>query len=667
MFVGSATVFQLDELIHFLFDCGGMGSLWTTGMRNSPRLSLVALLGVAAAVLVTGCNARLRPTEPLPKGPISNPPTQPPPTTGQSGSVIISPQYVALAPGQTFQFTATAAGGGQLEWLVNGVQGGNAAAGAVSSSGSYTAPTSVTQSENVTVTVALTLSAEQNYATAVVSIIAPAQVRCPFELANPQVAQYSIYLPAPGRMKVRFGTTTNYDLNTWQVRTPSANGGNVQIYVAGMLGQTLYHMQAQVTLDNGATYNDADHTCMTDMPPATSPVQITTAVGPNPQPGIEMWNTILPAGDSQAFVTDLQGNVIWTYTYSHTASDLIQGIQLLPNGNFLMVISYLSSLASAQSSSVINEIREVDIAGNTVASLTMDALDQELAAGSLRDAEGNVYQLGSFHHDVLPLPNGHLVLLATYTRKFNNLEGTTGTISVIGDALVDVDQNFKPDWVWNSFDHLDINRRPMNFPDWTHSNGLLYSSDDHNLLLSMRHQNWIIKINFLDGKGSGDVMWHLGEGGDFKLVNATDPTDWFYAQHGMSYFTPNTTGVFRVGLMDNGNDRMFPTGQVLCLPYKPTTSQCYSTMPLLEISETNMTATMITHYIPPPSDYSFFGGNAELLTNGNMEVNFCATSRGGIVQELDSNAQEVVWQGYTAAADQFHVYRLPSLYPDVQW
>ncbi len=104
------------------------------------------------------------------------------------------------------------------------------------------------------------------------------------------------------------------------------------------------------------------------------------------------------------------------------------------------------------------------------------------------------------------------------TRKFNNLQGTTGTTSVIGDALVDVDQNFNPDWAWNTFDHLDINRRPMNFPDWTHSNGMLYSSDDHNLLLSMRHQNWVIKINFLDGKGSGDVMWRLGEGGDFKLA-----------------------------------------------------------------------------------------------------------------------------------------------------
>lgn len=636
-------------------------------MSNRPIFPLVALLGFAVAVLVTGCNATFRSTEPVPKNPIPNPPTQPPPTAGQSGSVTISPQYVALAPGQTFQFTATIIGGGQIEWLVSGVQGGNAATGTVSSNGSFTAPTSIAQSENLTVTAALISSAKQNYATAVVSIIAPAQVRCPFELANPQVAQYSLYLPAPGKMDVRFGTTTDYGLNTWQVRTPSANGGDVQTYVAGMLGETLYHMQAQVTLDDGATYDDADHTCTTDMPPTTSPVQITTTAGSTPQPGIEMWNTILPAGDSQAFATDLGGNVIWTYAYPHTAADLIQGIQLLPNGNFLMVISYLSSLTSAQSSSVINEIREIDLAGNTVSSITMDTLNQKMAAGNFRDAEGNAYQLGSFHHDVLPLPNGHLVFLATYTRSFTNLSGETGTTSVIGDALVDVDQNFNPDWVWNTFDHLDIDRRPMNFPDWTHSNGLLYSSDDHNLLLSMRHQNWIIKINFFDGTGSGKVMWRLGEGGDFKLINATDPTDWFYAQHGMSYFTPNTTGDFRIGMMDNGNDRIFPTGQVLCLPYKPTTSQCYSTMPLLEINETNMTATMITHYVPPPSDYSFFGGNAESLANGDVEVTFCATVRGAVVQELDRNAKQVVWQGYTPGADQFHVYRLPSLYPGVQW
>ena len=579
----------------------------------------------------------------------------------------ISPQYAALGQGQTLNFTVTGAGGAAVEWLVNGVVGGGAATGAVSSSGSYTGPASVSQSENVAVTVALAASPQQNYATAVVAIIAPGQVTCPSQLGNPQVAQYSLYLPAPGKMDVQFGTTTGYGLNTWQVPTPSSNGGEAQIYVAGMLGQTQYHMRAEVTLSNGATYKDVDHTCTTGVPPPISAIRISVPSGATPQPGVEMWNTILPAGDTQAFATDLNGNVIWTYAYPHSAADLIQGIQLLPNGNLLMVVSYLSSLTMALSSNVINEIREIDLAGNTVSSLNMDTLNQKLSAGNFRDAQGNVYQLGSFHHSVLPLPNGHLVVLATYTRKFSNLSGTTGTTSVIGDALVDVDQNFNPDWVWNTFDHLDINRRPMNFPDWTHSNGMLYSSDDHNLLLSMRHQNWVIKINFLDGKGSGNVMWRLGEGGDFKLVGATDPTDWFYAQHGMSYFTPNTTGTFRIGMMDNGNDRIFPTGPVLCLPYAPSKAQCYSTMPVLELNEANMTATMISHYQPPPAYFSFFGGNAEQLANSDMEVNFCGAVKGAIVQELDPQGSQVVWQATTPGAAQFHVYRLPSFYPGVQW
>ena len=77
-------------------------------------------------------------------------------------------------------------------------------------------------------------SPQQNYATAVVSIIVPGQVSCPSDLGNPQVAQYSLYLPAPGKMDVQFGTTTGYGLVTWQVPTPSANGGETQIYVAGM-------------------------------------------------------------------------------------------------------------------------------------------------------------------------------------------------------------------------------------------------------------------------------------------------------------------------------------------------------------------------------------------------------------------------------------------------
>lgn len=633
--------------------------------RLRPRAAGEAAASLLAlAMTLNGCGNTITHGDPLPQPP----PSSPPPTAAQSGSVTITPPYVALAQGKTFQFAATAASGGAIEWLVDGIDGGNSAVGTVSASGVYTAPAFVLKSENVTVTAALASSPAQNYATSVVSIIVGGYMACPAQTKSPLVAQYSVYLPAPGKVYVEFGQTTDYGLNTGTVATPSPNGGFVPVYVAGMLGQTLYHMRAQIALDDGATFTDADQTCKTGSPPVTSPVQVSTPGAATPQPGIELWNTIVPTNDTEAFATDLKGNVIWTYSYPHPQVDTIQGIQLLPNGDMLMVISYLSSLTVGKSApNVINEIREIDLAGNTVRDLTMDELNQKLAASGLHDAEGNVYQFKSFHHDVLLLPNGHWVLLTDYSKNYTNLPGYPGTTSVLGDAIVDVDQNLNPDWVWNTFDHLDVNRHPMNFPDWTHSNDLLYSSDDHNLLLSMRHQNWIIKIEFLDGVGSGKVMWRLGEGGDFKLIGGTDPTDWFYAQHGMSYFTPNTTGIFRIGLMDNGNDRIFPSGQVLCQPYEPTTANCYSTVPVLEVNEDNMTATLVTHYVPPPSYYTFFGGNAELLANGDIHVDFCAPLTGAIVQELNSTATQVVWQATTAYADQFHAFRIPSLYPGVQW
>lgn len=606
-------------------------------------------------VFATGCaDVVLNPAPPPP-------PPPPPPNPGGSGNVTITPKVAAIAPGQTFQFSASSSNGGAIQWSVSG-------GGSVDQTGKYTAPASISQSDNVVVTAALASDPSKDYATAVVTVIQPGQIACPNATGNPQVAQYSVYLPAPGETSVDFGTSTSYGLNTWQVPTPTATGGKVQLWVAGMLGNTTYHMRGHVVLQDGAVFNDADQTCTTGTPPLTPAIKITA--GGAPQPGIEMWNTVNPATYTQAFATDLQGNVIWTYSYLHSKADIVQGVQLMPNGNLIMTISFLSSLDFNQGGNLINEIREVDLAGNTVRSLTMTDLNNKLAAdASLHDGQGNPYQFKSFHHDVLVLPNGHWVVLTCYAKGYSNLGGS-GNVAVLGDAIVDVDQNGNPDWVWNTFDHLDVSRHPMNFPDWTHSNAMLYSSDDHNLLLSIRHQNWIIKINFQDGMGSGDVMWKLGYQGDFKLVGATDPTDWFYAQHGMSYVTQNTTGDFKLTLMDNGNDRTFPSGQVICNPFKPPLpSGCYSTVPVLEINENTMTATMLSHYEPGSKDFSYFGGNSTQLANGNFEIDFAIAAQvnGGLVQELTPGTFQPVWQATTSGADQYHVNRWPSLYPGVQW
>ncbi len=589
------------------------------------------------------------------------PPSQPPPSAGQSGSVAITPQYTAIAPGQKAHFQATIQGGGALEWLVNGVQGGSTGIGTVDANGNYTAPTSLPESANVTVTAAIATSPQANYATAVASIINPGVVT---STANPQVATYSIYLPAPGNVSIEFGKSTEYGLTTWTQTTASPNGGEVSIYVAGMRAQTLYHMRAQLALDDGATLTDGDQVFTTGTPPVTAQVSASTSPGQTPQPGIEMFDTLIPQEAAQAFATDLQGNVIWTYSYTDgTKMDAIQPIKLLPNGHFLVLISFASSIALKGAQilpNTLDAVREVDLAGNKIREVTQSQLAAALTA------KGYSLTLGSLHHDVLALPNGHWILLATVSQSFNKLPGYPGTTNVLGDVIIDVDQNNQPVWIWNAFDHLDVNRHPYLFPDWTHSNSLLYSSDDHDLLLSVRHQNWIIKIDYADGQGSGRILWRLGEGGDFKLLGGTDPTDWFYAQHGPDFFSSNTSGVFRLGVMDNGDDRESPGGAVCGASGAP---DCHSTAPVYQIDETSMTATLVSQYTLPPNLYSYFGGNVQNLANGDLKADFCATTDGSLIQELNLHGATpaLVWQAETKGTVQYRAERLPSLYPGVQW
>ncbi|HVC90013.1 MAG TPA: aryl-sulfate sulfotransferase [Acidobacteriaceae bacterium] len=609
---------------------------------------------------------------PTPSNPPNPPaPTQPAPTPTQSGSVTISPQNAAAAPSQTVHFTAVVTGGGALTWSVNGVAGGNSTVGTIDTNGNYTAPATVSQSENVVVQAALTSAPQANSASAVVAVIQAGVVA---NTANPLVAEYSIYLPQPGSMSVQFGPDTSYGLNTWSQSTPTVptnNGGEINMEVAGMRGSSTYHMQALITLANGVTFQDTDHTFATGAAPPTVPVTITTPPsGQTPQPGVELFDSITfgskpIANLAQAFVTDLHGNVIWTYSYQGSAANAIFPIKQLSDGNFLVVIGYVAGPTAKQNipAGTLTEVREVDLAGNTIHSLSIAQLNQSLAADGFTGLN-----LLTFCTDALQLPNGHLLLLAWMTKPYTNLPGYPGTINVLGTVIVDVDQNYNPTWVWNPFQQLGTPAPPYSyqFPDWTHSNALLYSPDDHNLLLSIRQQNRIVKIDYNDGAGTGNVIWSLGEGRDFKLVGATDPTDWFYAQHGMNFFSPSTSGVFDLGVMDNGNDRLLPSGQTCGTTGAPA---CYSTAMVLRVDEAAKTATMLFHYNPSPSIYSYFGGQTDQLQNNDVEVDFCAAKGGATVFELSptGTATQPIWQAHTPGYNQYRVVRLPSLYPGVQW
>lgn len=238
--------------------------------------------------------------------------------------------------------------------------------------------------------------------------------------------------------------------------------------------------------------------------------------------------------------------------------------------------------------------------------------------------------------------------------------------AVLGDVIVDLDQNLQPVWVWNEFNHLDPNRHPMSFPDWTHTNAVLYSPDDGNIVVSIRHQNWVLKIDYANGTGAGDILWELGEGGSFTLENGADPIDWQYAQHGPSFFSTNTSGVFSLGLMDNGDDRIFPTGVTCGTTGEPACQ--YTTVPVFQINETAKTAKLTFHQILPAAQYSLWGGNAEQLANGNVEFDLCGLTVGSVVYEVtQTGTPQTVWSMTTTISNFYRAFRIPSLYPGVQW
>ena len=475
---------------------------------------------------------------------------------------------------------------------------------------------------------------------------------------NPQVALYTMTLPFPGSIVVDFGPDTTYGLSTWSQSTTVA-GGQISMLVAGMRANTTYHMQATVQLSDGGSATDVDHTFGTGAAPLSPNLSVTTPPGMTPQPGVEELAFIGGMTTGLA-VTDLQGNILWSYVLPNNgiSHDDVEGAKLLPNGDFLITVGQGS--ATPPLPGTTSSVREIDLAGQIIREISTIDLSAKLKAA------GYSLTLQQFHHDVTPLPNGHWLVLSNIIKPFTDLPGYPGVSNVLGDVVIDLDQNLQPVWVWNEFDHFDVNRHPMAFPDWTHTNAVVYSPSDGNIIVSMRHQNWVVKVDYRDGAGTGGVLWRLGQGGDFTLQAGVDPTDWQYAQHFPSLFSPNSSGQFSLGLMDNGDDRVFPTG-VNC----GTTgaSACfYTTIPVFQIDEGAKTATLTFHQILPTSLYSSWGGNTELLTNGNIEYDLAGVGADSDIFEVtNTSTPETVWHMHSKGSNAYRGYRIPSLYPGVQW
>jgi arylsulfate sulfotransferase len=444
-------------------------------------------------------------------------------------------------------------------------------------------------------------------------------------MLNPLVAVYSAAPGPAGMMHVEFSLTSG-DPSWRSTNTlPVVPGESTNFLVAGMLPSTTYEMRH--VLSDGTS--SAPLLFTTGAIPASVVFPSFTVIQP-PGPGSDLNQDMLfqvlgrvPQDAPYLYATDLTGHVTWYYDPSQAGllpNSTGQGASLVPGGTVLV----MGTDGDAPLPGSRNILREIDLAGNPLRETNVAAVNAQLTALG----HDIIY---SFTHDVQRLPNGQTAVIGL-TERTVTINGTS--TDYIGMMVVVLDADFQVTWAWDAFDHLDVNSGPVlgeivqpgspepsaavpRLPavDWLHVNAVSWSPADGNLVLSIRQQDWVIKIDYQSGEGDGHVIWRLGQDGDFT-VNSTDPNPWFSHQHNAHYIDDSTLILF-----DNGNTRRASD------PNADSRGQVWT------LDEQTMTATLAFNV--DLGNYSNRLGSAQTLSNGNYSFTSGAQGAPPIGQSIE--------------------------------
>jgi arylsulfate sulfotransferase len=419
--------------------------------------------------------------------------------------------------------------------------------------------------------------------------------------ANPLVALFSAPSCASGSsMRVQFqpkSQSTPATVTNWVSCQPLHT---MTFEIAGMYPNTAYRMFSQTNTSGQITKGPAIAFTTGSLPGSIPFPTFQTIVAPGTQTDTTdsmILHNLIQLGQGTHYpdvATDLAGNIMWYY-YSSDSQHMHILTRPLRNGVFLTLEN---GVAWNPATKNLQYLRQIDMAGNIIRETNTGVLQQELPALGATDAGPcSVFPspapvgsacLGAFHHDAIQtLPNGYIAVLCDIEKIFP--PGTQGDTSglpvdILGDMIVVLDAHWQAVWYFDSFEHdggapqLDINRPAVlgetcvmnqtgcpptlllgagiapKAHDWLHSNSLYYRPQDGDILFSTRHQDWILKVDYNHGSGTGNILWRMGLDGDFTFLNNfNDPYPWFSHQHDAGIESNEVLTLF-----DNGNTRISP-------------------------------------------------------------------------------------------------------------
>ncbi|MCC6363455.1 MAG: aryl-sulfate sulfotransferase [Bryobacterales bacterium] len=417
-------------------------------------------------------------------------------------------------------------------------------------------------------------------------------------------------------------------------------GLTMNFYIAGLREKTSYVVNQ--VIDTGSNFVQGP-----ELTAATGEVTLNLApykvLRSTSETGVLLQSNL----SQPSLATDLNGNVIWYYVGNVSfltrpeSGGLFWGIYESPNDDPSHQI-----------------VKEFDVAGNTLLETNAARINEQLTSMGKR-------QISGFHHEARRMPDGKILVLADVEQILTDVQGP-GPVDVIGDMILVLDKDLQVVWTWDAFDHLDTSRmatlnetckavgggcppfyNAAAANDWLHGNSLQLTPDG-SILYSARHQDWVIKIDYANGSGTGDVLWRLGKDGDFQF-DSDDPYPWFSHQHDANFEFDDPT---KLTVFDDGNVRY------------ASDEHAHSRGQVIQLDEQNRTAKLVLN--ADLGAYADALGSAHRLTNGNyhFDVGWIRGVNGepDRSRSLEVDALGNVVYEIEAATPEYRSFRMPSLY-----
>ncbi|WP_231691020.1 aryl-sulfate sulfotransferase [Aureliella helgolandensis] len=354
------------------------------------------------------------------------------------------------------------------------------------------------------------------------------------------------------------------------------------------------------------------------LPDNFPPISVVHAEPQRMEPGVtffatNIWKDSISILDYGYIVAlDAEGQVVW---FCET-TDRIADMRILKNGHILYQHGNY------------RYAYEIDILGRDINRWVATNLTELPDSGSIPVG------IDTTHHDILELPNGNFLTLATVLKHFEEFptseldpEAPWAAAHVVCDDIVEFNprtgvivKRFPLSSVLDnkrlgymslgSFWKDKYNDEEGNVisRDWSHANGLTYLPDESALLISFRHQDCVMKLDWK----THEIRWIFGNPEGWAdvwqqyMLKPVGELAWCYHQHAPQW-TPRGT----LMLYDNGNYRARPFQQ----PMQAYENQ--SRVVEFRIDEEAMTVEQVFEYSGGEDDpfYSPFYCEADWLPN----------------------------------------------------